>query len=233
MAALATTQHADMPRPPITMPMASWRALVRLSKIKVMARLAVATDGAAENSPEKALGRAAWPIREKTTTRVPPARARRASTPMVVAAPSSAGPQPAGGGAVVVEALDEVDHGPLLGAGHEPGVVDEGAHQLQSPTPFALGAGRSRRQGLVVEAVARVYHPDLRRLRAQGEGDLVGIGHVGVLDHVGRRLAHGQEHVGDVGLANADLVEGVADEVAGEGHRLAVTGQLEGQRHPE
>jgi hypothetical protein len=71
-----------MARLPTTMPVLACRALTGLSATLVMARLATATEGAAENSPAKAFGLTTWPISAKITTSAPPASPRNARTPM-------------------------------------------------------------------------------------------------------------------------------------------------------
>src|SRR5579862_3756590 len=87
--AAATTQHAAIPTAPTTMPMVPARAVDALSDIKVIRRLATATDGAEENRPENALGDVTSPTRAKATTSAPPASPRRAITPT---SPIAAGP---------------------------------------------------------------------------------------------------------------------------------------------
>src|SRR5947209_16056830 len=78
----ASTQHAVMATAPTTMPMLACRALTGFSATIVMARLATATEGAAENSPENAFGVTTSLISAKTTTNAPPASPRNASTPI-------------------------------------------------------------------------------------------------------------------------------------------------------
>lgn len=56
MATAARTQDAARATPPTTMPMLACCALAGLSATIVIAKLATATDGAAENSPENAFG---------------------------------------------------------------------------------------------------------------------------------------------------------------------------------
>src|SRR5205085_10260792 len=73
MATAAITQHPAMPTPPTTIPITSCRARPTSSTANVTARLASATEGAAENSPENAFGLTTSPTRARTTTNTPPA----------------------------------------------------------------------------------------------------------------------------------------------------------------
>src|SRR5579864_3630172 len=90
-ATAAAAQHAAIPTAPTTMPTASRRAFEALSNTSVITRLATATDGAAENSPENALGEVASPMTANTTTSVPPASPRSAITPTSLTPPSHPG----------------------------------------------------------------------------------------------------------------------------------------------
>ena len=67
------------------MPMLLCRAVAGLSATTVMARLATATEGEAENSPENTFGVTTWPASERLirrTTSAPAATVRNASTPI-------------------------------------------------------------------------------------------------------------------------------------------------------
>jgi hypothetical protein len=64
-------------------------SLAHVNPIKLLVLVAIIKGVAAENNPENAFGETASPISAKTTTRVPPANARNASTPR---SPTTRGP---------------------------------------------------------------------------------------------------------------------------------------------
>src|SRR6266496_2510080 len=66
-----------MPALPIDIPCAYGRVALAPLAMTAIARLATATDGAAEKSPANRFGWPAWPMSEKPTTAKPPRRALR------------------------------------------------------------------------------------------------------------------------------------------------------------
>src|SRR5438874_2069570 len=185
MAAAASTQHTVMPTPPTIIPTVARRAVSASFVTSVMRRLATATDGADENSPENALGDTTSPMSANTTTSNPPATPRAARTSTSCTACSM--PECAEGYAQTSWSTSSVaiDARTGSGAGGEHGVH----HRSGAPVPErGVVAGADERPSGA--AGVTPLNRDARRERARA-----GVGHP-VLPLGLRASAHHQEITG-------------------------------------